>query len=382
MGQVFSVEHTLCETQSNTKAVMILLYENHDFKPLSILDFVRAPASFSGKPIIIVEPLNPSNTDEIPFIAGQIKDKLSYTDTMRAIHTIYKLTPYQFKEYRLWLLVSPTISQNMISEVLNFSRRFPFGNFTCNVAAEASNLFFDMKSFHSFSSAIRPPSAGIRCSSPIRSNNVHPTGLYHVNRSHAAPLSTTFSQSPHLDEIPTNPNYNLTNFTNLNGIITNNSPNIIDYVDTGLYIGSEAAAQDRELLSQNQITHIINLNGHNTTPAFPGSFEYFTVKMSDNVFEVLDEKFWNALEFLKNAIKNNGKVLVHCRRGISRSAALCVAYLMDTKKISYDEAFSYLKSHRLIVNINQGFVEQLKAREYSCKQKQRKFPPLLNLSKR
>ncbi|KAK8882406.1 hypothetical protein M9Y10_045048 [Tritrichomonas musculus] len=362
MGQVFSVEHNLNATSSVTKAVMLLVYENHSLTPLSILDFVRAPASYSGNPILIVEPFN----GEIPITTAPIRDKLSYTDTYRAIHTIYKLTPYQFKTYRLWLLTSPTISQSLTTEVIEFSRKFSFLEFNSTIAIEASSIFFDLKTFSSFSSAIRPPSAGIRCSSPVMpSLSSQISNKTRINRSFGTKLMTTFMENPGTEEAESP------------RLIQES--NDIDFVVSGLFIGNEAAAQNRELLSQYKITHIVNLNAHTSSPAFPGSFTYYSVKLNDHVFEVLDDKFWNAYEFTKNAINQGGRVLVHCRRGISRSAALCVAYLMEEKKMTFNEAFNALKRQRPAIDINQGFVDQLKARERINAPPPKKKKPLLSL---
>lgn len=362
MGQVFSVEHCLSASPSEIKAVMLLVYEDHSVSPLSILDFIRAPASYIQNPILIVEPFN----GEIPAVMGPLRDKLSYTDTYRAIHTIYKLTPYQFKTYRLWLLTSPTISQNLTTEVIEFSRRFSFLDYNSTVAIEASSMFYDLKTFSSFSSAIRPPSAGIRCSSPIMppiQNQI--SNKKRVNRSFGTKLMTTFMDNPDVREIE-QPRLS-------------QESNDIDFVVAGLYIGNEAASQNRELLSQHGITHIVNLNANTSSPAFPGSFIYYNVKLNDHVFETLDDKFWNAYEFTKTAINQGGKVLVHCRRGISRSAALCVAYLMEAKSMTFNEAFNTLKKQRPAININQGFVDQLKAREQFDNPIPKKKKPLLSL---
>ena len=129
-----------------------------------------------------------------------------------------------------------------------------------------------------------------------------------------------------------------------------------------LYIGSETAARNGSLMASLGITHIVNLGEDDKNAEFKG-FEYYTIKMSDSVFEDLNDDFWRGVDVISEAISGGGCVLVHCRRGISRSAALVVAYLMEARKLSFDAAFSLLKQQRPAVNINQGFVEQLKARE-------------------
>ena len=158
--------------------------------------------------------------------------------------------------------------------------------------------------------------------------------------------------------------------------------NAYDMVDDGLYIGNEMTASNREILTELGITHIVTLNGDTWQSICLEGFTCFTVNMNDSSFQTLDDQFWDAVGFTKRAINGGGKVFVHCRRGISRSAALCVAYLMDKKKLSYDTAFAILKTKRPAVNINPGFIEQLRSREQMSKTgpfQGRGKPPLLKL---
>lgn len=53
-----------------------------------------------------------------------------------------------------------------------------------------------------------------------------------------------------------------------------------------------------------------------------------------------------------------GKVFVHCARGVSRSAALVLAYLMIRERLSLAEAAVAVRKHRNILP-NPGFLSQL-----------------------
>lgn len=57
------------------------------------------------------------------------------------------------------------------------------------------------------------------------------------------------------------------------------------------------------------------------------------------------------------------KVLVHCAGGVSRSASICIAYLMQKKNMSYQNAYLAVKKKRKCIKPNQNFVKQLKSYE-------------------
>ena len=56
-------------------------------------------------------------------------------------------------------------------------------------------------------------------------------------------------------------------------------------------------------------------------------------------------------------------VLVHCGAGASRSAALCMAYLMRTQSCSAEQARAHCRARRSLVQPNDGFWRALCAFE-------------------
>jgi len=50
---------------------------------------------------------------------------------------------------------------------------------------------------------------------------------------------------------------------------------------------------------------------------------------------------------------------VHCHAGVSRSATLCLAYLMTCYHISLNAAFRYVKNRRSVISPNFNFMGQL-----------------------
>lgn len=56
---------------------------------------------------------------------------------------------------------------------------------------------------------------------------------------------------------------------------------------------------------------------------------------------------------------SSGKVLVHCWAGISRSATVCIAYIMYKLELSFDQAFDLVMSRRSVIDPNINFIQQL-----------------------
>lgn len=85
------------------------------------------------------------------------------------------------------------------------------------------------------------------------------------------------------------------------------------------------------------------------------------IKLSDyndvNILQILPE----ACDFIRASLSNSdGGVLVHCRKGISRSGSVVVAYLMQELGLGFDEALQKAKGARSKIWPNRGFTEQLK----------------------
>ncbi|GER51982.1 dual specificity protein phosphatase [Striga asiatica] len=76
---------------------------------------------------------------------------------------------------------------------------------------------------------------------------------------------------------------------------------------------------------------------------------------SEDLLDYLDA----ALDFIENS-RNDNSVLVHCFAGVSRSAAIITACLMNSEQLTVDDAIESLRQSCESVCPNDGFLEQLK----------------------
>ena len=143
--------------------------------------------------------------------------------------------------------------------------------------------------------------------------------------------------------------------------LTLDSASVQDNVPTeiinGIYIGSVHCAFNKESLADYGITHILNISGVPGT--YPRNFTYLQVTMRDKEYANLLSAIPAANIFIESSLDSNGKVLVHCKGGRSRSAAFISAFIMSTQQVSFEKAFQMVKRKRPIVNVNKGFEKQL-----------------------
>jgi protein-tyrosine phosphatase len=59
--------------------------------------------------------------------------------------------------------------------------------------------------------------------------------------------------------------------------------------------------------------------------------------------------------------RQKGGVLVHCYAGVSRSSSFVIAYLINKKLMSYDDAKERVKKRRPCIHPGDGFIHQLKS---------------------
>ncbi|ELU11441.1 hypothetical protein CAPTEDRAFT_104600 [Capitella teleta] len=106
------------------------------------------------------------------------------------------------------------------------------------------------------------------------------------------------------------------------------------------------------------ITHIINCTMEVPCVQMP-DMQCTQIKVSDTPGARLGVHFDRAADIIRQVQQKGGRVLVHCVAGVSRSATLCIVYLMKYSRMSLRDSYLFVKSKRPIIRPNPGFFKQM-----------------------
>uniref|UniRef100_A0A8B9VK72 protein-serine/threonine phosphatase n=1 Tax=Anas zonorhyncha TaxID=75864 RepID=A0A8B9VK72_9AVES len=106
------------------------------------------------------------------------------------------------------------------------------------------------------------------------------------------------------------------------------------------------------------ITHILNV-AREIDNFFPALFTYMNVRVYDEEAAELLPHWNDTFLFLSDVKARGGRALVHCRMGLSRSAATVLAYAMKEFGWPLERALRHVRCCRPGVMPNPGFMRQL-----------------------
>lgn len=123
-----------------------------------------------------------------------------------------------------------------------------------------------------------------------------------------------------------------------------------DLVIKNLWLGNHKSSVDKDFLTKNNIKLIINLS--KDLPFTDLNIDKFRISIHDNRSLESDigmiQNFKHSYNIINDKLSNNESVLIHCRAGMQRSAALVALYLMKKYRYSFDDAKSIIKKKRCI----------------------------------
>ena len=134
-----------------------------------------------------------------------------------------------------------------------------------------------------------------------------------------------------------------------------------------LYLGTFTNACDLEELKRMNIKYILNCAIECKNTILPKDIKELHLKIRDNINFDIIPFFKQSNDFINQVRGVGGKILIHCKLGISRSAAIVIAYLIKYYGFNFNSALKFIKKQRERINPNAGFIEQLKQYEKKSK---------------
>ncbi|CAF1287124.1 unnamed protein product [Rotaria magnacalcarata] len=126
----------------------------------------------------------------------------------------------------------------------------------------------------------------------------------------------------------------------------------------GVYVTSALVARQGKVLDEFGITHVISIQAKPINPF--KHREYLLIQAKDHISQDLLQFTAQCNDFIHHARLNQGKVLIHCVEGKSRSPSIACIYLMTITGISWSDVINSLRGVRTLVDPNFAFQRQLK----------------------
>lgn len=138
-----------------------------------------------------------------------------------------------------------------------------------------------------------------------------------------------------------------------------------DVIIPNLYLGGVEAVLDSQCLMAQGVSSVVCCNRELefASSRFLPDLEYCRVDVEDMGREPIGLFFPEATEFIHTQLLQERPVLVHCKAGVSRSASVVIAYLIEYCGYSLHDAFKLTLQHRPTITPNPGFMEQLRCYE-------------------
>ncbi len=114
--------------------------------------------------------------------------------------------------------------------------------------------------------------------------------------------------------------------------------------DGWLFLSGQLAASNWGCLQRLGITHVLNCC-ERIPCKFKGRLKYKVIPVMDTKSSDIRAYIPDAVEFIDEVLAGNGKVLVHCMVGASRSVSLVLAWLVAHSRLPLKQAFQLVRSN-------------------------------------
>ena len=148
-----------------------------------------------------------------------------------------------------------------------------------------------------------------------------------------------------------------------------------------LTMSNERDANNPEFIKSNGITHVLNLTPSPFHADVTAIATCRCIPLTDTTSQDIIEKLPEAIAFIgvwlivtylsdlsaEEARIGGGKVLVHCFAGVSRSAAITIAYFLQAFGMTVEQAYNAIREKRPSISPNLNFMGQLQKFEESLR---------------
>ncbi|GBE84152.1 DSPc-domain-containing protein [Sparassis latifolia] len=130
-----------------------------------------------------------------------------------------------------------------------------------------------------------------------------------------------------------------------------------------LFLGSFSAILDPVLLESNKISALVQVLDAPWLPSVDAhakhGLEAYRLDILDSTSADLKPHLEATVRWIDDRLRKGVNVLVHCQQGVSRSAAVVIAYLIYTHNMSYASAYDLVRRKRACIKPNSSFVRCL-----------------------
>ncbi|KAK2822869.1 hypothetical protein Q5P01_022934 [Channa striata] len=138
-------------------------------------------------------------------------------------------------------------------------------------------------------------------------------------------------------------------------------------VTNALFISNARSACSDELIRQEAVTLCINVSKQQPFPS--SSVRKLQIPVYDDPNEDLYSHFDRCADAIQREANRGGCSVVYCKNGRSRSATVCIAYLMKHRRMTLTDALQKVKTARHVIDPNPGFMSQLQRYEQELKKR-------------
>ncbi len=134
-------------------------------------------------------------------------------------------------------------------------------------------------------------------------------------------------------------------------------------ITDSIYVGPQHRRNGKRALMQAGITHTVNMRSefddaaHGLTLGDSRTDDYCYLPTIDDE-PILDAHLVKGIDFIAGAVKNGGKVYIHCTAGVGRAPSMAAAYFIN-EGYTLGEALTLIRASRPFIRLTPKQIQSL-----------------------